>query len=466
MASTGSTFRRALSGAGVALAGAFVALAALPLIPQVSRDLGPATVTAEARIGAGQTVFVAPPLGTVSAATHDPPVRLELGLSRIDVTALEKQLSDGFVPAEMISQIEDDLRGLVTRLIMQVVVGSAIVGLLVAAVLPRRRLGSFLWAAGGGAVAAAIAVGATISTFDDRAFEEPTFSGALVRAPEVLETFERSSASLDALSSHYENLAARISELMSLATLDPATAGLDDETILHVSDVHSNPLGLEIVKRLARTFEVDAVVDTGDLTSFGEPLETRLVSLLDNLDTPYYFVPGNHDSPANRVAIDTGSQAVLLDQETITVGSIEILGWADPTFTADNSLTTEEGNELRLAEAEEVGEETAVLRPDVLAVHDVRLAEEAVGEVPLVLSGHQHERSLELRDGTLILSVGSAGATGLGSFLIETDLPYEAEVVHFRDGFPYAVDYVTFFGLGEEFEIDREIIEPESFKGS
>ena len=466
MASTDSTFHRTLSRVGVALAGAFAAVAALPLIPQVNHDLGPATVTGEARIGAGQTVFVAPPLGTVSAATHETPVRLELELSRIDVTALEKQLSNGFVPAEMISQIEDDLRGLVTRLIMQIVIGSTIVGLLVAAVLPHRRLGNFLWAAGGAFVAAAIAVAVTITTFDDRAFEEPTFSGALSRAPEVLETFERSSASLKTLSSHYENLARRISELMSLTSLDRTTGALGDETILHVSDVHSNPLGLEIVKRLARTFEVDAVVDTGDLTSFGEPLETRLVSLLDDLNTPYYFVPGNHDSPANRVEIDTESPAILLDQETASVGGIEILGWGDPTFTADNDLTTEEGNELRLSEADEVGEETVALRPDVLAVHDVRLAEQAVGEVPLILSGHRHERSLELRDGTLILTVGSAGATGLGSFLIETDLPYEAEVVHFRDGLPYAIDYVSFFGLGEEFEIDRDIIEHEGFAGS
>ena len=465
MASTASTFRRALSGIGVALAGAFAALAALPLIPQVSHDLGPATVTGEARVGTGQTVFSAPPLGTVSAATHETPVRLELALSRIDVTALEEQLSNGFVPAEMISQIEDDLRGLVKRLIAQILLGSAIVGLLVAAVLPRRRLGNFLWAVAGSILTTATAVGVTISTFDDRAFEEPTFSGALVRAPEVLETFERGSASLDSLSSHYENLAGRISELMSLTSLDRPTEALGDETILHVSDVHSNPLGLEIVKRLARTFEVDAVVDTGDLTSFGEPLETRLVTLLDDLNTPYYFVPGNHDSPANRIEIDTGSDAVLLDQETVNVGGIEILGWADPTFTADNDLTTEEGNDLRLAEAEEVAKATVALGPDVLAVHDVRLAEEAVGEVPLVLSGHQHERSLELRDGTLILSVGSAGATGLGSFLIETDLPYEAEVVHFRDGLPYAIDYVSFFGLGEEFEIDRDIIEAESFAG-
>jgi hypothetical protein len=107
-----------------------------------------------------------------------------------------------------------------------------------------------------------------------------------------------------------------------------------------------------------------------------------------------------------------------------------------------------------------VAADVETLAPDVLAVHDLRLAEEALGDVPLVLAGHTHERASEEVDGTLVLTVGSTGATGLGSFLVETDLPYEAEVVYFRDEAPAAVDYVRFFGLGEEFEIDREVVEP------
>lgn len=145
----------------------------------------------------------------------------------------------------------------------------------------------------------------------------------------------------------------------------------------------------------------------------------------------------------------------------VDIAGVEVLGWGDPTFTADNETSAEEGNELRLAEAEAVAAAAAASQPDVLAVHDVRLAEESIGHVPLVLSGHEHERAMDQREGTLVLSVGSAGATGLGSFLVETDLAYEAEVVHIRGGLPRAVDYISFFGLGEEFEVDRELIDAE-----
>lgn len=414
-------------------------------------------------MGEGTTVFVAPPLGTVSADTHVAPLRLELELRSIDVAALEQELAaGGFVPQDTIARIEDDLRGVARRLVIQVTAASIIVALVVAAVLPHRRPSSFALAAAGGLVAASLALGTTIATYDQEAFDEPSFTGALARAPAVLEALDRGEAGFDELGSRYEALAGRISELLSLATQPATTTTEDDVTLLHVSDIHSNPLGLEVVKRLERTFDVDAIVDTGDLTSFGQPVEARLGDLLDKVESPYLFVPGNHDSPANRREIDETSKAVLLDQETVEVDGVEILGWADPTFTADNEISTEEGNEARVAEAGVVADAVEELGPDVLAVHDARLAEDSLGLVPLVLTGHTHERSSEEIDGTLVLTVGSTGATGLGSFLVESDLPYEAQVIHLSDGVPRVVDYIKFFGLGEEFEVDREVIETEA----
>lgn len=451
---------RALSAMVVGLLAAAVGAVALPLIPQVRHDLGPATVTARARVGGGATVFVTPPLGTISAETHVTPVRLEVALSSVDVTALQKRLATGGRTA-LISDIDADLRGLARRLVVQIIAGAIAIGLLVAAVLPRRRLWNFVWAVLGACAAASTLIGLTIVDFDDAAFEEPHFSGELARAPQVLEAFERGSASLGELGSRYENLADRVAELMNLASRGPVADAPGDIAILHVSDVHSNPLGLEVAKRLARAFDVAAVVDTGDLTSFGEPVEARIAVLLDDLTFPYYLVPGNHDSVANRAQIERASDATVLDEETVDVSGIEVLGWADPTFTADNELSTEEGNDLRAAEADDVSASVEMLAPDVLAIHDVRLAEESIGEVPLVMAGHRHERSLEYRDGTLILTVGSTGATGLGSFLVESDLPYEAEVIHFRNGLPHAVDYIRFFGLSEEFEVDRELVDAE-----
>ena len=97
-------------------------------------------------------------------------------------------------------------------------------------------------------------------------------------------------------------------------------------------------------------------------------------------------------------------------------------------------------------------------RPDVLAVHDRRLAEASSGKVPLVLAGHVHRRTSSSQDGTLTLTVGSTGSTGLGSFTVESGQAYEAEVLHFRDGRLEVVDYVTVRGVSGEFSVERQVI--------
>ncbi|KKM10241.1 hypothetical protein SY88_14315 [Clostridiales bacterium PH28_bin88] len=55
---------------------------------------------------------------------------------------------------------------------------------------------------------------------------------------------------------------------------------------------------MDLVGRIVTLFPVDAIVDTGDLTDYGTPLEALLVKRLGSIAVPYLFVPGNHDSPA------------------------------------------------------------------------------------------------------------------------------------------------------------------------
>jgi len=92
-------------------------------------------------------------------------------------------------------------------------------------------------------------------------------------------------------------------------------------------------------------------------------------------------------------------------------------------------------------------------------VHNTDLATASAGHVPLVLAGHNHRRSTRSIRGTLELTVGSTGATGLGSFLVRSDLPYEAEILYFRGRRAVAVDYVSFRTLGGDFEIQRQSLE-------
>ncbi len=150
----------------------------------------------------------------------------------------------------------------------------------------------------------------------------------------------------------------------------------------------------------------------------------------------------------------------VLDRSVVDIDGVRVLGVADPTFTADNRVGTAEATAEKQRQAADVARLTTARRPDVLAVHDVALAGAVAGDVPLVVSGHSHKRGDVVRDGTRFLSVGSTGATGLGSFTVAAQLDYEAEVLHFSGGRLVAVDYVSLGGVGGGFRIDRTIVEP------
>lgn len=454
--------RRAVLRAGaVALAGAAAWALTVPLVPETRHRVGPATLRAAVHLGPGATVLVAPPLGTVSARTHVPPLDIHVSLAELDIAAVRSRITRGNPADALTSDLEPALRSAARAAALTYLLSGVIVGGLTGLLVPRRSMRTALLAACGGVFAAAVTLAIAAFTFDEQGFEQPRFTGALRSAPDVIRAVERGNESIDELGSRYEALAGRLSRLLALASAPVAQPTIDTVAILHVSDIHSNPLGVEFTARLARAFNVDAVIDTGDLTSFGNSLESSVVQLVARLGVPYIFVPGNHDSAANRSAIGRLGNVSLLDGQSTEIEGVEILGWADPTFTAANELSTEEGNEIRLQEAANVATAVTQEQPDVLAVHDVRLARDALGHVGLVLAGHTHEREFQQEDGTVVLITGSAGATGLGSFLVETDVPYEAQVVYLDGGRVVAVDYVTFSGLGRESKVERRLLPSE-----
>ncbi len=439
--------------------GGLAALLLLRFIPLPAQDLGPARVRTTARLGGGNTAVLIPPLGQISANTHATPVTFGIELVQLDLPRLGVAVSTDEGRDVLQARIQRDLAGTLRRTGVLLVVAGTIIGALTGALMPYRKWKYILTSAMGGFVAVSSLFGLALVTFDPEGWEEPKFTGTLARAPDMLEAVNRNLGSLDNLRDRFEVASQRISNLVALLAepLDDPVGGR--QAILHVSDIHSNPLGVEVTRQLAQQFDVSAVIDTGDLTSFGNPVEGRIGDLIDGFPMPYVFIPGNHDSTANRVEVGRIEEVDLLDRETTTVGGLDVLGWADPTFTASNEITTEEGNAAREEEAALVAEAVEELTPDVLAVHDERLAEDSYGQVPLVISGHTHERDLRIEEGSIQLVVGSTGATGLGSFTIEADLPYEAQVIYFRDGLPSAVDYVSFQSLGSEFDIQREVLE-------
>ncbi len=450
--------RRTIASLGVAfVVGAVVAIAALPL-GRVAGGVGPGRVSLVVRWEpGGGTALVVPPLGRVAVGTHRAPLRLQARIESIDLDAVQR-LAEHDVTSEAIERrLRVDLGPLVRRLLLRTAIVVLVAGAVTGAVLGRRHWRYVV----AGVMGALVVVGAlgvwTWRAYDVDAFAEPKYSGALERAPDVLAAIKRDFGDLQGVRDRVRTLSAQVNGLFAVSASSAATPPDNQVRILHISDIHSNPLGLEIARDLAERFEVAAVLDTGDLTSFGFPVESRIGRLVEQFPVPYYFVPGNHDSPANRRALAQASNLTEIDGRVVDVDGVRILGASDPGFTADNETSNEEMRRRRDAKAPAVGRQVARQQPDVLAVANLRLAAEAVGDVPLVLSGDVHRRTSKEEDGTLVLTVGSTGATGLGSFTVDTGRPYEAEVLTFDDGRLASLDYISMEGLGGNFTVDRHV---------
>ena len=440
--------------------GGAVAAAAWTLLPPVERDVGPARIAAQGALGSGQTTLRIPPLGTVRANTHTSPLAVNLSVTELDLNQLGGTFASATNRADTIDTVETDLRSLAMSLGLRVAIGGAIVGGLAVAVLPRRRRRYVLAGVAGGLLVSVLAVGATARTFDVESFQEPRFTGALTRAPVVIEALNEGTLAIGEVQSRYATAATRLAGLLELLTvpdLDPRT---DTTAILHISDVHSNPIGLEIARQLVRQFDVDAILDTGDLTNFGLSVERSIARLVARFDVPYFFVPGNHDSIGVRRVLSATPGVTVLDGISAEFAGATVFGWPDPTYTNWNRLPPGEAARIREAEAGTVAEAVAAAEPDILAVHDHRLATESFGSVPLVLSGHYHRRIVEEHEGTRLLAVGTMGAAGLQSFTVDTTQSYEAQIVYLRAGTAVAVDYVRFTGLGSDFVIERQTLGP------
>jgi predicted phosphodiesterase len=306
-----------------------------------------------------------------------------------------------------------------------------------------------------------VLLASTWFAFATSAFASPRFEGTLQEAPRVLETVRREWGNLQGIRDRVEVLAGHVTQLLELAADPSGPNDAEDEVrILHVSDIHSNPLGLEIVRDLATSFDVDAILDTGDLTSFGSPVESRIGTLIAQIPVPYYLVPGNHDTLPNREALDSYPNLTVIDGSVVDVGGVRVLGVADPAVTANGAEPDTEANAQRDAQAPRVARLTEQERPDVLAVSTVRQAADSFGSVPLVVTGNTHKRSERVVGPTRVLTVGSTGATGLGSFTVESSLPYEAELLHFRDAQLVTLDYVVLQGVSGNYTVSRTVVTP------
>ena len=459
---------RAWRWGGVVAAGLVGGWLGLALGGEVVTPIGPADVT----LGLspqweGETVVDVRPLGQLAFDTHNAPLRLEATISDIRLSAAQEMFADPDAINRMAAGIGSDLRAgvisLVVRAVVAATLGAVLMGLLLFRSLWRSLFSGLV------AVAVLVASGGLAATsFNPSAIAEPRYTGLIAGAPQVVGGAE---AVVSRFNQYQEQLAGLVG---NVAMIYEATSTLpvyeEDESVvrvLHVSDIQLNPASWSIIRTLREQYAVDVVVDSGDLTDRGSAAEDVFADEIADLEVPYVWVRGEHDSMGTQRAVEAQPNAVVLDDDTEEVAGLTFYGAGDPRYTPDATRLNpnEEGvaaqGEEQAASVTGSGDEV-----DVAVLHTRTQGNAFDGVAPLVLTGSDHMRSTALGEqGTRFLVQGSTGGAGLSGLDhgMGRPTPYQASVLYFdvETGRLQARDDIDLGGIGlTSAQVERHV-EPE-----
>ncbi|MEU5876402.1 metallophosphoesterase [Spirillospora sp. NPDC047279] len=408
----------------------------LTLGGHVVAPVGPTDVSLNLRpsLTGGTTVQI-PPLGALHLDTHWGPIGLEAA-----VTDLRPEEARALIESEsevdhLTTKVGAELRHGVVIMLLRAVGLALTLAFLTALIVFR----SWRKALAGLATTftALIALTAlTWATFNPQALAEPRYTGLLANAPQVVgdarSIVERFSAYRAQLARLVGNVSKLYAATSTLPTYEPDPSTI---RVLHVSDIHLNPAAWSVIRSVSTQFQVNLIIDSGDLTDHGSDPEDRFAADIESLKVPYVFVRGNHDSASTQRAVADQKNAVVLDDATREVQGLRIYGVGDPRFTPDKSTRDDNvgADQLRalgLTQAQKL--RSTGTTPDLAVIHDPNQAEGFSGLTPLALSGHSHQRSTKLLPtGTRVFVQGSTGGAGLRGLEHEQPTPIELSVLYF-----------------------------------
>lgn len=405
----------------------------------------------------GGSVLAVPPLGELRVDTHDGPWRLTAEVVRINEGDARRIFANPRAVNGLGERVTADLRGAVATVAVRSVVAAALGAGLLGLLVFRRRWRLVLAATGvslgtmtaGGAAAAA--------TWDPEAITQPEYEGLLASAPSVVGDAQSIVADFRKYENQLAKLVTNVSRLYDVTSTLPAYSPTDDTIrVLSVSDLHLNPAAWDVIRSVTEQFDVDVIVDSGDISDHGTVAENAYLQPIETLGVPYVWVRGNHDSAVTQAGVAALANGIVLDGEPAEVAGLRFLGAGDPRFTPDKDTRDEPApasvNQVGLglaSTARRLGEEG---RPvDILVVHDGAAANEMDGTARLILSGHYHRREQErMPQGTISFLQGSTGGSGLRALETERPTPVRLTVLYLdRESRQLqAWDDITLGGLG------------------
>ncbi len=415
----------------------------------------------------GKTIIQLPPFGSVAASTHDAPLEFIIKLDYIGTSLAQSMFTNNSEsPDEIINDLKESIPDLIRPFLVRQILLGALGAALGVWLLWRSRFSIVLGSALLGSAAIILILTLGTQNYDIKAFKEPEYNGVLAMAPNLLPEPDKLLERLDMIQHQTRKVTNNIQTLFTnvngLSVLANPEEDNEIKKILLVSDLHSNPIGVEFLKSLASNFTVDVILDTGDLTDFGNPLETKMTEGLLSIEIPYVFVPGNHDTPETISFIKEMPNSTVLEGKTVTIDGIKFKGNADPLSNS---------NEVSISEREKweemLDEQIADLlsyrddednQPDIVAVHNHEVAQRISKYYPLVINGHTHGLSIITNHDKIRINPGTSGAAGVRGLYADATIPYSAVILYIKPGEkPVAADQIKYDPLADRFFLERKL---------
>ena len=396
----------------------------------------------------GATTLALTPLGEVRARTHHAPVALIASLEEIEIEDIRKALDNSPNAQALALDFEKTAKADLRDFVLRQIFFAALGGLAAPILLRNHRVRYYI----GGPLFGVLLIGATLgsalTTFDGKAFNAPVYSGALKEAPWIIRFGSDAFTKIDALSSKLQIIAGNLNVLYGriAAVTDPVNQMPDPDAIrvLHISDIHNQQAAFGFIRKVAEQFHADIIVDTGDVTDQGTPLEDVFTQQIAKLPVPYVFAAGNHDSQTTIAAMAKLKNVTVLNGQTVEIKGLRFLGLPNPASTragfgsVDTTAQELQANAALLLQDYQAAPD----KPDIIAIHDPKQGVMLRGIAPLILCGHLHTPSLTRQTApfptlpnplsTVICNAGTTGGAGLRYFEgPDKTVPYSCAILTF-----------------------------------
>lgn len=419
----------------------------------------------------GYTSLIIPPIGNINAATHLMPLKFKITIDNIDLDILRSIISANQQGAgeAVVKTIYGESRRILYFFALKLIALSCLGGVLGILVLGRRSLGLLLSGILVGGLLSCLLLGSTYLTYDIKAFEHPEYEGIVEAAPWMINLIQESLIKVDQLGEQVQALATNLysafQQIENLTTVGSLDADL---TVLHVSDIHNNPIAYDFARQVVASFPVDFIIDTGDLTDWGTPLEAEIVKRIEGLDVEYVFTSGNHESIDVLERLTALENVIIVDKEEKVVHGLRIAGIGDPSANSYSPQVAPITELADMARAVNDHYRDSSNPPDVFMVHNNRVATAIEPDIfPIVLFGHNHAQSINIVGDTVYVNAGTTGAAGIRGIQSKEPTPFSLALLYFifnqeTDKYePIAVDGIRVQGLRASFSLERIFIFPE-----